>query len=581
MRQVGKLWVLITVLFLAGLATWVMAATWPRDDTGVPAPVVSFLGSGGRPTLVSVTDPLPVNTGIATTSSTDPSGWGRSWVPAAITFRNVDNDAAITRDFNTGTFVIYAATSLGQMYRSVLGTSFTDAGSPSATAEVYQIDANTSQRVYVHTGKQRSLDGMFWTSFTLPTPSGFSGPVIGRWVASQGATIVMAVGDGLTGAGVSACRSTDGAATWTCAPAFSGGTGLYVATTSPRNVLMVQALASPRPGVWLLVDRALRVYRSTNDAATWSFVTQLITGAPGIQEWAIACPALDTCLISGFDSNGFTPRTYRSTDGGQTWALMTSGAPNEVVRHWVVFGSDIVVGITGIDGLGSVWWSQNAGSSFSALGQFVPGGTGCSIGFWTSATDGRGTAVVVNDCETVGGTGRRVMVTRPFSVQDRRITDDQGRILRVRSDGSLDVNVLNPTSTVTANQGTALGSTSTNHPWTVVPVQRNQTLSNQAVIGAPNTEVIVSVAGASGELVWWYSIVAQCNAAPTATPVDLTITGFNTVRWRYRGVTQQPVFIQFNPPFTDGIAATGDHSVRLSPCGAGISGLLSVQASRF
>lgn len=585
MRQVGKVWVLITSVFLAGLATWVLAATWPRDDTGVPAPVVSFLGSGGRPTLVSATDPLPVNTGLTTTSSTDPSGWGRSWVVSQITFpSNVDNDLAVVRELRTGSYLVYASHVPTTGYRSTLGTNFTSAFTTSSVPSAhYAIDANPSLGVYVSilpstttTDGARSSDGITWTLFTLPTPSGFVGNPVPRWVvASQGTTILIAIQDDAAGSGVSVCRSTDGAASWTCAPAsaFPGSAGLHNATTETLNTH--QVLASAGPGRWLLVDRVGHVYRSTDDGVTWAFVTTLITNPLATSRWAVACPAIDTCVVSITSIPG--QRTFRSTDGGQTWTELTANKPTTTITHWVVFGAGILVGLSNPNE-NTAWWSNDNGASFIPLGTFIPNNA-CGSGYWRSVTDGQGTAVVGLACET--GTERRVLVSRPVSAQDRRITDDQGRILRVRPDGSLDVNILNPTTTVTANQGTALGLSSINHPWPVVPVQRNQALSNQAVIGSPNTEVVVSVAGASSELVWWYSIVAQCNAPPTATPVDLTITGFNSVKWRYRGVTEQPVFIQFNPPFTDGIAATGDHSVRLSPCGTGISGLLSVQASRF
>src|SRR5262249_27341623 len=115
----------------------------------------------------------------------------------------------------------------------------------------------------------------------------------------------------------------DGAATWTVvSPAGVSGARFLSVTFDPVTPQVVYtASMGGGPGVW----------KSTDGGATWSRVLVLAIGS---QSLAVAPSSPLTVLTENF--GGAAPFILRSVDGGASWAN-TTGVPTRVGSHGLAF----------------------------------------------------------------------------------------------------------------------------------------------------------------------------------------------------------------------------------------------------
>ncbi len=308
---------------LYALALLLIAATWPRDDSGTPAAQCSFIGSAGTPTLCSTTDALPVLTGAPTQASNDPTGFGKNWFAsttgltsgdAAAMFVN-DQTAVAIKPNGTGTALeTYLSQNSGRTW-SLIATS---AGDTCAQVNAglyfggaFLIGCNADG---VNDGLFRSPSGFDpWTRLDMPGVIGFST----RSIAAQGSTVLVFGPDG------NICRSTNSGSS------FSSCVDPGAVSTAGR-----QGLASPSLNIWLVGDTIGNVSRSTDDGLTWTTVLAM-GGVNGF----VRCLSATVCLAS----NGGTT-IWRSTNAGTTWtAVFSPGAVTGLgFVGFVDFGSGVV-----------------------------------------------------------------------------------------------------------------------------------------------------------------------------------------------------------------------------------------------
>lgn len=443
-RRLGLAGALLALTAL--VAQVVLAITWPRDDAGTPAPPAVFLGSGGQPTLVSTTDRLPVDAGAGTTSSTDPSGWGLTWsalLPA-----------------NTGWYGFYRRNaawwaltidSFGNMivYQSARGTLWLDSGrwvraGANYTSEQFgpvvvgpkliiwwQDPDRGTGTLHV----KQSLDGRTWTR-TLAVTIGDGVVYLPWWAERQGNTIAGTIWNTNDANPLTrVCRSADGGETWAgCSATIPER--LWPAST--RSADKTQSLASPASGVWLLLTHNSRIYRSTDDAASFTLVTQLATNTLATNDFALGCIATNVCLATAQTITG--NKLWRTTDGGLTWTLVTDQLESGVrfIRGLgqgtaIMMGANLTVG-----GLFPIWRSLDSGQTWQRVTRIATANPGA----WACVDDGAGTVPCM-----VGGFSTGFAVSRALSGQERLVRDDAGNTLSLTSAGE-----------VRAAQGAAAGA---------------------------------------------------------------------------------------------------------------------------
>ncbi len=107
-------------------------------------------------------------------------------------------------------------------------------------------------------------------------------------------------------------------------------------------------------------------------------------------------------------------------------------------------------------------------------------------------------------------------------------------------------------------------------------VQPANTFNSQTT-GAANTAVTVTIAAANGQRGALYSLAARCSAGSASLTVKDGATDIYSTQ--SGGVTTSNFTQQWHTPLAASLNA--DLAITLSACGAGNTGTLSVQASRF
>lgn len=507
--------------------------TWLRDDTGAVAPPVVFQGSGAAQTRTSALDPLPVTTG-ATTSTTDPFGWGRTWVgtttPVISTGFFVDDRSAV--GFTGGATLTY-------LRSDNAGVTWTTLGSVAYfnTAAVTGSLLLPNGRAFLTTGASGGFSaGTCPTTIATGGCTGTTGSAPGGLTTSflphlQAGTLIWPA-SGATGF---ICRSTDSGASASCTqPAAI--TGSFVTG---------QQVASPAEDVWLALDSLERVYRSTDDGVTWTFITALAgTGTTG----AIACSSNNVCVAAN------TLAIHRSTDGGLTWTQVQTTNVN--IRGFVVFGRDIIVALKGFltttTSVGAR--SSDNGASWSQLGFPVTAGVDASP--QGISTNGAGSAIYLN-----GNIG----YSRAIGAGEAGIVGESGVRWDIDGEGAGGV-----------YQGNSQAGGADN-PWQVVPIQRD-TLTNSQTTGAANTAVTVTIAAATDQRAHLYKVAARCSAGTSSLTVQYPS---GTTRWSTEAA--EVTTVNFTERWNPGLTTTANTAmvITLATCGVGNTGTLMVQADRF
>ncbi len=135
-------------------------------------------------------------------------------------------------------------------------------------------------------------------------------------------------------------RSQDGGQTWTQSLFVSDSTGIVDMAMHPTNGQIIYAAAWQRvrrPQYRSYGGETSGLYRSLDGGDSWTELTSgLPTGAnqKGRISIAIAPSNPDVLYARYADATGNIQGVYRTSDGGDSWTAMNSGALNNVGFHW-------------------------------------------------------------------------------------------------------------------------------------------------------------------------------------------------------------------------------------------------------
>jgi hypothetical protein len=296
-------------------------ATWA--DTGLDAPVGLLVIDPRRPAtlyaasrvVLDAASAVPTSRGLF--KSTDR---GATWAPINTGLSDLAVQALAIDPVHDST--LYAGTANGLVWKTIDGGghwTFSGVGLPTFAAEVaaLAIDPVTPSTVYATEGAGvfKSTDGgATWSHAGLSIPAG---PLVIDPRAPT--TLYASTADGVF-------KSTDGGADWT-----ASNTGL----PSPPS-LTTLALSPSDPSVLYAGTRGSGVFTSTDGGGHWSPVNNGLPGSPGGAAFAeIGALAVDSStpgtVYTAFDStiNDVTlpGAVFKSTNGGQSWAVVSSGLP--------------------------------------------------------------------------------------------------------------------------------------------------------------------------------------------------------------------------------------------------------------
>lgn len=573
-----------------------VAATWPRDDGGTPAAQCAFLNSASQSLACGVANPMPMTTGTSGASATS---FGRTWFASGQTgvgaFTAVgtwlsDNEA-ITYRRDTGATDIrtYRTVNGGLTWANVQQTAnpFNNGNSPN------QLVVGTGNRHIVGAGcfiaagacSPIAFTDAFGNGFTLSSFSGIGNGNPGitiNTMGKQGSTILAVKTGGSTG--TQTCRSTDNGTSFTCAApggTFAAGNGM--------------ALASPDLSIWLNTSNEVpaRLFRSTDDGATWSLVFTYPDAAVTAFTGTL-CLTSATCV----STNG--TRIVRSVDGGVTWTTQYGPNTNSGWAGFINFGNGVVQAI-GNPQIASERWPVS--TDFGVT--WTPGptvsayaGAGANGQVFNAEPRGDGRAIVWVDNSGAGADPARVVEYSPVIPTGAvQIAGSNGQLANVDANGNLGV-TFGAGSSVTANQGTAAaagsgwpvkqdgmaGTNPTTAGWGVMPAQSNGTTNNCSTgnicntqqTGAANTAVTQTLTQQANSAWRLVRVEARCSAGTSG----LTITDGGTTVWSTAATEVGTVnFVRaFDIPLLFVAAAP---AVTLATCGVGNAGTLIVHASRF
>lgn len=305
-------------LVLAGTAT--QGILYSIDD-GTHWQTAAVEGTAGNALIINGSGAIFAGTDSGAFRSTNGGGeWVR--IISGLTNRYV------TAFGVSGTGLLFAGTSGGMFRSSDMGETWvrTSVGMTDTAVRSIAVGANgfmfsaTSTTVF-----RSSDDGDTW----VDVGGGLANADI--WaLAIDSSGVVFAGAFGLFG-GPALLRSTNVGSTW------------EEITTGIVNPI-VWTLTVSNSGQVFAGTEGDGVYGTTNAGATWSQV-----GVPGCYVWAIASSLNDVGLVfASTESLGpFGGRMYKSTDFGNTWALVNSGLNNSYVHaiaidsgHRVFAGSD-------------------------------------------------------------------------------------------------------------------------------------------------------------------------------------------------------------------------------------------------
>lgn len=589
---------LVAVLVALSWVTWVGVAigqTLLRDATGAVLPCQYFDESQQRFVRCGA---LPV--GSQTGPATDPFGWGRQWQQATVTATAVRLPNGLLLGIVGGTEVVNVfrapRVSLSADWLTIptsgsVAWKVSTAGNPPDAPGIdyrfavvaggtHIVVTSGSGLTFVgrldnwETGTAATgLVGQFWTD---PSSGALS-------VGVQGTThVILGVQPPPNTTVGRVCRSVN---------ITTAGTPSYTCTTLVGSSFSTSAywgglLASPSLGIWLILDDGGRVWRSTNDAASFTQVATLTGGTPAGLQAAITCVSAATCVAI------YKRQAWRSTDAGLTWTraqdLGQVLIDASVILHYgggVLFaprvGTGTDVGWRSTDG--GLSWSivtAPANVSFPAqvngaavdptLGRAYVTGTSFSAVNPSSA----GRVVLVDPTGRAGVIGQGAPAAQS---QRWPVFLSDGTSERGTSTNPLRVD---PTGTTAqpASQGAGLASSAAGAPWAVTPTQRDSLL-NQQVVSAANTAATITLAAAVNTRIRLYGLTAYCGAGATATPAVQVESPGGTVLWSAPGVGTTAFSHRWDVPLT---AATNTAMVvTLGACGAGVTGTLAVQADRW
>lgn len=575
MRSILALHLLLAALLW--LPAGAAAQTFPSDDAGRPAPWGSYLDTSVTPNqsvVVSTTHPLPISPGSASIG-TDTLGYGRSFYFSGSSTTIGIKVALFTDEINVlGWGVAAAQLSVshssdgGRTWGPFVSVSFSNTNNPIAagrtigTSPRYVLSMQgpaTGPRVVTSTSPSGGFaDSTFGTGLnvTVPTPATF---------AIQGSTVMMwTEGVNATNRAV-ACRSDDNGQTFQNCVVVD-----VTASSSFSNIGPQAVITSPSVNTWLAVSRQGKVWRSTDNGASWTNVLTLTS----LTAAAIKCISATVCLIG--DPVGTTIVPRRSTDGGATWTAQSAigGGPasGSVSAAFCDYGNNV------IDLIRRDQFPDTASATTTPAFRSTDGGV-----TWIGATATGGQAAflgtnldTVSDC-TATATGRSVFVGfrtastgiyfGPTTSNTVQLVGSTGFSLNVDSSGNM-----------TANQG--LPQTTSPNAWGVVPVQ-GPSLKNSKQTSAVTTANAITITAVAGQRVHLRKITASCDTAG-AMATTLTVTDGATQVWALAATETVLAAVRTTEAWQPSLDSTTGNAmtITLGACTAGTS-LLSVQADQF
>lgn len=527
----GLLWGLLAIV------VFLMGPTWPRDDTGVPAPPCYFTNALGLLTACSATDPLPTGGGAPTQASNDPTGFGKNWFAsttgltagdAAALFVNDQTAYAFKPNPGGNALETYVSQNAGRTWALIA----TDAPFASTCASVnaglyfggaFLVGCNADG---VNDGLLRSPSGFPpWTRLTLPAAGGQSV----RSIAGQGTTVLVFSPDGQL------CRSTNSGAS-------------FASCVDPPAIITAgrQGLASPSLNIWIVGDTSGNVARSTDDGGTWTTVL-----AMGGSQGHVRCLSATVCLATNN-----SPNIWRSTNAGATWTQVF--APGAVTglgfNGFVDFGSGVV------DAMDQDLAYRS--SDFGATWTFqVTFSVAISSNLYTTleARNGRGLA---------GGsfTGGAVLYSPVVGAGETIVAGQNGNRWEINAAGEGETSTVIRDST----QATAMGVTAGGRATVVsLPTAADQRTCSEP---AANTAASITVTGVANQNIAVNDYIAFYTTAPAAAQT-LTITSAGVNVWLdIVNGANTPTRFAFSPLLK---ASLGNTVILTLPAGgAGVTGKL-------
>ncbi len=524
----------LTLLALAIGAALLMGPTWPRDDGGTPAAQCSFIGSAGTPTLCSTTDPLP--TGVGTTSTTDPTGFGKQFFLSNDPF-GTDRASTVPVFVTDQTVLAFTLESGGvpeavKTYLSLnAGRTYALSSTSTATFNMTSlVDAlRTTAGLYIiggtssdaNDGYLRSSDAVAWTQVDLPGITGAQVNSIGQ----QGTTVLVSVS---VGGNLQVCRSTNGGASFSSC----SDPGALVLAANQAN-----AIASPSASIWLVADGSGNVARSTDDGVTFTGV--LVSGS-GVN--TLTCVSSTICLAAQAGT------ISRSTNAGATFTTVLSVDTSFAsFRTLLNFGSGVVVALSSIPvGGPTLYRSPDFGATWG-LASTLPNIASANPG---SAKANGGRAVV-----STGGANDPILYSPVVGAGETIIAGQSGNRWDIDTAGAGLVRV-NPATAGARSQ-----------------IEVNRDGFPQCVTPAANTAAVITVTPAAGSTAFLHAYIAFYDVAPAA-PQTLTVAFGATTRWRdIVGGANTPTRSDWTGPLASFVISEA-FTVTLPAGGAGVSGTL-------
>lgn len=339
-------WLCLLLVLAPSLAA---GQSFPVDDGGHPAPWCAWLDDTVTPAvskICSPTNPIPfglnppLGSGIAYFGGqTGDSRAVTSAVPS-ISFFTPAGLIGLRSITGTG-LVTYASVDGGATWSTgiaLTGITVNWSVQPNAILRT----TSTTPRFVVAAGN---------ASGSVVSGQDFSGP----WtistglnvnttygLAAQGST-VLAVGS--QGGNIQACRSTDDGQTFGACVTIEAGADIGIRKPSPF-------VASPGPNIFLVSRANGKVWRSTDNGATW--VTVL--NNPALGEGPITCLTSTRCVVIQVN------QVSVSSDAGATWVARTLFAAGTAMTTVCPYGAQTLTAI-----MNAGWPTVNGGTTQPAV----------------------------------------------------------------------------------------------------------------------------------------------------------------------------------------------------------------------
>jgi hypothetical protein len=294
-------------------------AAWA--DTGLTAPVGLLVIDPLRPATLYAASPVVLDAATAIPTSRGlfkSTDGGATWAPINTGLFDLAVQALVIDPVHDST--LYAGTANGRVWKTTDGGghwSFSGVGIPPLMqVAALAIDSDTPSTVYATGGGGvfKSIDGgATWNRTGLSTPAG---PLVID--PRSPATLYASTPEGVQ-------KSTDGGAHWT-----ASNTGL----PSPPSLTSL-VLAPSNPSVLYAGTSGSGVFTSTDGGGHWTAASNGLPSSPGgatvasISALAVDSSAPGTVFAALGSTNGLTlpGAVFKSTDGGQSWAVVSTGLP--------------------------------------------------------------------------------------------------------------------------------------------------------------------------------------------------------------------------------------------------------------